>query len=213
MLCASSVLTSCEDQAVVFEEAVFDIDVVVRNGQPEVFVCEAGTECRREDRFWWPKMQECEHTSDAYGEPLGPSCEPKLNFLHDGVAINSALVPGLNYELVVQGCGHDATRIPFTLPTVELVIEDIQYDAIAAELAVTYSAPGADVAALTAGNWTSMQTCISDANGQVSHTGAPNPQNATLAVFATSEHSEHFGSLRLWLGVQEVLELAPTTSD
>lgn len=213
-LCASSVLASCEEETAVFEEAlVFDIDVVVRNGQPKVFVCEVDTECRRENRFWWPKMQECEHTSDLYGEPLGPSCEPKLNFLLDGVGVNSDLVPGLTYELVVQGCGYEATRIPLTLPTVELVIEDIQYDAIAAEVAIRYSAPGADVAALSAGNWTSMQTCISDASGQVSHTGAPNPLDATLAVFATSERSERFGNLTFWIGVQEVLDLNPGMSD
>ena len=215
MLLASSVLASCEEEeAAVFEEAVlFDIDVVVRNGQPKAFICEVDAECRREDTFWWPKMQECEHTSDLYREPRGPSCVPRLHFLLDEVIVNSDLVPGLNYELVVQGCGYEATRIPLALPTVELVIEDIQYDAIAAELAINYSAPGADVAALTAGNWTSMQTCISDASGQVSHSGSPNPLEATLAVFATSERTERFGSLRLWLGVQEELELNPAMSD
>ncbi len=212
-LVGASVLASCEAEtkSAAPEAAIFDIDLVVRNGQPEAFVCEVGADCQREDRFWWPKMQECEHTSDLYGEPRGPACVPQLDFILDGVVVNSALVPGLSYELIVQGCGHDATHIPLSLPSVELIIEDIQHDAIASELAIRFAAPGADAAALSAGNWTSMQTCLSEASGHVSHRGAPNPTEATLAVFATSEQSERFGSLRLWLGVQEELDLSPTS--
>jgi hypothetical protein len=208
MLVGASVLASCQVETV--ETMVFDIDLVVRNGRPEAFVCEVDAECQRANGFWWPKRtQACGATSDVYAEPREPSCTPNLYFTLCGVVVNSDLVPGQNYELVVQDCGHDATLIPLALPSVELVIEDIQHDAIAAELAVSYSAPRADVAALSAGNWTSMRTCISEATGQVSHKGSPNPSDASLAVFSRSEQSERFGNLRLWVGVQEQLDLSP----
>lgn len=187
----------------------YELDLVVRDGRVVPYLCWEGSQCNRgSSDDWWPQPGECHFVSDVVGTSHRPECALQARFLADGDLVpEGGVLPGKTYELIVEGCGYGPSSISLASPMVTLEITDVAQDPNGS-VSVDYLAQGANAAVMRAGNWTSKKTCASAITGNFMQDN-PYVQEAQLSAYDLSEHETDFGTLRVWMGTEQMLDLGP----
>jgi hypothetical protein len=117
------------------------------------------------------------------------------------------VTPGNDCELVVQGCGYKPSRFAISVPPIELEVLSVDYNSDGI-ITVDFDSSGANVAMTSVGGFTGMRMCVHPIDGQPVRAGPllGNP-DGFLSVFSMTEHEGDFGVARVWVGVEQVLDL------
>lgn len=192
------------------EATRYDVDFVIEGEQTLQYSCQEDELCNTGSGYWWPQPGECSSWTDV-GVPANTAdCDLDVEFSVEGTVVpSSTVVSGNAYDVRVGGCGHSSEFFAILVPALELTVNDVAREE--GNIVVDYSSVGASVVQLqtTAGFGALGAHCSREAlaSSTIASTQRNPVTDAKLSAFADFELIGNFGSVRIWIGKKQFLNL------